>query len=170
MDGEAPIGRRRSAMQTGGEQCPRLVRWRRSQSKPGPSAARRGPLWLAPLALACALAAPSPAHAEFKPTSGSVTMISEGGDWVGGGTDRLYDAAETLSISGGLGGVEVSVSSGSEWFHLRFEPASGKQLEVGEYEGAERFAGAGTPGLDIGGDGRGCNEDLGRFIVKDIHV
>jgi hypothetical protein len=41
---------------------------------------------------------------------------------------------------------------------------------VGTYEGAERaaFASAGHPGIDIGGDGRGCNTISGRFQVEEI--
>jgi hypothetical protein len=41
---------------------------------------------------------------------------------------------------------------------------------LGRYDGAERygFRSAGTPGLDIGGDGHGCNEVAGRFDVKEL--
>jgi hypothetical protein len=47
----------------------------------------------------------------------------------------------------------------------------GKKLEVGEYNNAEGTpeANSGRPGLDVGGDGRGCNKPHGRFTVRDIH-
>jgi hypothetical protein len=128
-------------------------------------------LWATLLALACLLAAPLSAAAIS--TNGSVTMVSEGGDYIGGGTDRLFNTpVGTLSISGGLGHVEVSASGEAGSFTFDFAPPSGGQLEVGEYTGAQRypFEPAGSPGLAVSGDGRGCNHDYGRFIVKDIHV
>lgn len=47
---------------------------------------------------------------------------------------------------------------------------SGQSLKVGVYDRAERasFRSAGRPGLDIGGDGRGCNTVAGSFEVRDI--
>ena len=45
----------------------------------------------------------------------------------------------------------------------------GTALTPGVYEMAQRasFAQPGHPGIDIGGDGRGCNTITGRFQVKD---
>ncbi|MBX7222063.1 MAG: hypothetical protein K1Y36_19080 [Blastocatellia bacterium] len=45
----------------------------------------------------------------------------------------------------------------------------GKNLEVGVYENARRaaFAPDGNPGLDVGGNGRGCNMLGGRFTIFD---
>ena len=100
-------------------------------------------------------------------------MVSGAGDFIGGGTDRLFDTpAGTASIGGGLGHVEVSVSGEGGSFSFDFAPPAGKQLEVGEYSGAQRypFEPVGSPGLSVSGNGRGCNEDFGRFIVKDIHI
>jgi hypothetical protein len=99
-------------------------------------------------------------------------MASASGDYIGGGTDRLWDRPGTISIAGGLGHVEVRVSGEAGEFSFDFSPPSGSQLETREYTGAQRdgFQPAGVPGLDVSGDGRGCNEDFGRFIVKDIHV
>jgi hypothetical protein len=123
--------------------------------------------------LACLLAAPLSARAaELKPTSGSVTMVSEAGDYIGQGTDRLFDSPGTISWEGGLGGVRVDASGEAGEFHFEFEPPKGSQLHDGDYLGAQRagFQPAGVPGLDVGGEGRGCNNSYGRFIVKDIEV
>ena len=131
---------------------------------------RRACLLLLPILL---LAAPAVVRAEeFKVTSGSVTMVSLAGDYIGGGTDRLYDSPGELSISGGLGHVEISVSAGGEWWSFDFAPPKGSQLEVGEYSNAERypFQAASAAGLSVSGSGRGCNHDYGRFVVEDIHV
>ena len=133
----------------------------------------RSRLWIAPLMLVAVLGTSSAAHAESTPTTGDATLVSASGDWVGQGTDRLFDTpASKISVSGGLGHVEVAVERGSEWFYLDFAPASGRQLEDGEYTGAERypFEAPGHPGVDVSGDGRGCNEDFGKFVVRDIHV
>ena len=56
-------------------------------------------------------------------------MVSLAGDYIGQGTDRHYDTSGTLSISGGLGHVEISVSSGKEWWYLDFAPPSGGHLK-----------------------------------------
>jgi hypothetical protein len=97
-------------------------------------------------------------------------MVSEAGDWVGQGTDRLFDVPGTVSVSGGSSSVTVHVDSGPEWFNFEFAAPSGRQLEAGEYTDANRGASKAWPGLSVGGDGRGCNTSRGRFIVKDIHV
>jgi hypothetical protein len=40
----------------------------------------------------------------------------------------------------------------------------------GEYDGAQRtaFRSPTRPGIDVSGDGRGCNTDTGRFLVSDF--
>lgn len=108
-------------------------------------------------------------------TTGSVTMISQGGDYIGGGTDFVFDSPNTILFSGGLGGVTVGTPTpGAAVFGytIDFAPPSGQQLHVGEYDNAQRdpFQPAGSPGVSVYGDGRGCNMDYGRFVVKDIHI
>jgi Calx-beta domain len=51
-----------------------------------------------------------------------------------------------------------------------FGPASGLTLTKSEYEGAQRFAfhAPPKPGMDVFGDGRGCNTITGRFLVSYI--
>jgi hypothetical protein len=103
----------------------------------------------------------------------SVTMVSESGDFVGQGTDRLFDSPPgSVYLRGGLSHVEVSASGEPGEFSFDFAPPAGMQLEVGEYAGAQRypFEPAGVPGLSVSGDARGCNNDYGRFIVRDVHV
>jgi hypothetical protein len=48
----------------------------------------------------------------------------------------------------------------------------GQTLQPGFYDNAQRapFRTAGHPGIDIGGDGRGCNETTGSFYVHDYHL
>ncbi len=101
----------------------------------------------------------------------SATLVSERGDWVGQGVGRLFDAPRSVSISGEGNHVEAHVESGGESFSFDFAAPAGKPLEVGEYIRAERypFEAKIYPGLSVSGDGRGCNQDFGRFIIKDIH-
>lgn len=48
-------------------------------------------------------------------------------------------------------------------------PAGESQLTPGAYESAERypFRAAGRPGLNVEGEGRGCNRLSGRFIIVE---
>src|SRR4051812_10868039 len=116
------------------------------------------------------LAAPAVAHAA---TDSSVVMYSDAGDYIGGGQQRLYTAANsTISASGGSGEVSVSVSGGpsGDSFTLQFAAPTGQALTPGYYTDAQRaaFRTGGHPGIDVYGSGRGCNETEGRFEVKDI--
>ncbi len=119
-----------------------------------------------------ALAAPAGARAAG---TDAVTMFSDQGDSIGGGTHRLYTPLNsTFSLSGSTGCVTVRVSGGpyGDAFTLDFAAPPGQTLAPGVYDRAQRapFREAGRPGIDISGDGRGCNEDAGRFEVKDFRV
>jgi hypothetical protein len=101
----------------------------------------------------------------------SATLVSEPGDFIGGGTDRLFDNPHAVSLRGEPAHVELTAEHNGDSFTFDFAAPSGKQLEVGDYPGAERypFQAEGSPGLSVSGDGSGCNQDFGRFTVKDIH-
>lgn len=119
------------------------------------------------------LAVPSVASATSTPP-GWVTMVSESGDYIGQGHNELFDDG-TVGLDGGLGYVSVHTptpAGGVFGYTIEFAPPSGQDLQIGEYDNAERypFEPVSSPGLTVSGDGRGCNEDFGRFIIKDIHV
>ncbi len=124
---------------------------------------------LLPLALLLSAAA----AAQAAPATGqaSVTMVSEAGEYVGGGTNRLFAAPQAVFLRGSRNHVRVAVAYRGESFTFDFAAPSGEPLKVGEYTGAERypFETVESPGLAVSGDGRGCNNDYGRFVVKDIH-
>lgn len=113
------------------------------------------------------------AQAADAPTS-FVTMVSENGDYIGGGTNRLYRPGDgTVDVTGSVSGqVSVNVSGGpsGDAFDLTFAAPPGETLAPGSYDNAQRtaFRSAGHPGIDIDGDGRGCNETSGRFTVLDV--
>jgi len=112
-------------------------------------------------ASACALA--GPAIASAAPTT-FVTMLSDSGDYIGGGTQRLFQPSNSaISISGSAGYLTVFVSGGTagDSYDMDFAAPPGQTLVPGYYIGAQRapFREAGHPGIDISGSGRGCNED-----------
>jgi hypothetical protein len=122
-------------------------------------------------ALGLALVLPSAAHAASVDV---VTMFSDG-EWVGGGVQRVYTPANgQIAVSGSTSDLSVSVSGGAfgDAYSLEFAAPPGQTLVPGVYDKAQRapFREAGRPGIDISGDGRGCNTVSGRFEVKDFAV
>ena len=101
-------------------------------------------------------------------------MQSEPGDYIGGGRTYAFTPADgTFSANGNWdGGVSLSFHGWdwAEWWYLDFAAADAAPLAVGVYPGATRFPfqGPGEPGLDVSGDGRGCNMLTGSFEVKEI--
>jgi hypothetical protein len=107
-------------------------------------------------------------------------MQSQPGDYIGQGQNYLYDATNALfsaqaydRTGDGLGDymtVHVRTPDYSHWWYLTFGTNQlGTNLVQGTYTGAQRapFAGAGHPGLDVYGDGRGCNTLTGSFQVEE---
>src|SRR4051794_37744823 len=89
-------------------------------------------------------------------TSNSVTMVSDPGDWVGGG-GTLLAMPPIGSISASMTDVDelsVSVSSGTSSYSMAFATADGATMAAGVYEDAQRapFRQAGHPGIDISGN------------------
>jgi hypothetical protein len=126
------------------------------------------------LTLAFAVCGFVPAQAAASPTS-FVTMFSDPGDWIGGGTQRLFDPSDaSMSVIGTPADVSVDVSGGTlgDYYTLEFAAAPGHSLAPGVYVDAQRapFREAGHPGIDIYGSGRGCNTISGLFEVRDIGV
>lgn len=99
------------------------------------------------------------------------TMDSESGDYIGAGQDWFYDLSTSSIIMSKNydNGVSVSIS-GSEHWSADFAAPDEIQLQVGEYDYAERFPfqDPGAAGLTISGNGRGCNRNYGRFNVTKL--
>ena len=102
------------------------------------------------------------------------TLVSDPGDFVGGGGRAEYTTAHVVIwplwtldhvrvFIDGLPGV-----SGNS-FHAEFASARGEPFTPGTYAGATRwpFHEPG-PGLSVTGGGRGCNRLTGQFTVKEI--
>jgi len=107
-------------------------------------------------------------------TAGSFTMTGDPGDYIAGGTTYSYDVAagDLLSISADdeLRGVYLSIDGkNGDWWSMELKAPAGHQLAVGNYPEATRapFSGAGA-GIDVSGNGRGCNTIEGSFVVADV--
>lgn len=96
-------------------------------------------------------------------------LNSQPGDYIGQGVVQTLTPLDgTFTSTRQQGGVHVAFD-GSTWWDVDLVPASGQELVPGVYEGATRwpFQSPNGPGLDVSGDGRGCNELDGRFVVLE---
>ena len=104
-------------------------------------------------------------------TDGFLSLDSQPGDPIGGGQSLSFDSS-TAAFSTSYDGSQLTVTvfpfAGSFWFVVLGAPP-GQALIPGVYEGAVRsaFRQPGQAGIDVFGDGRGCNETSGRFVVSE---
>lgn len=102
----------------------------------------------------------------------SLTLRSDPGDYVGQGRTFSYSNGVDAVFQTGRGpsGVHIHVLpyAGLPWF-VDLAAPGGRPPPPGAYPGAMRnpFEPPGVPGLDINGEGRGCNELTGRFDVAE---
>jgi hypothetical protein len=97
-------------------------------------------------------------------------MRSDPGDYIGQGLTYKYTPRNAeLAVFGSLAGIHGSLTSGDEWWYLDFVPGSGDIIAPGEYPDARRYPFQGNnPGMDVSGNGRGCNELSGSFTVRSV--
>ena len=113
-------------------------------------------------------------HQAFAAPRTILILNSQPGDYIGGGIVQTYKPTDGPFIvrRASNGGISVSfhTPSYSHWWYLSFAPQRGKKLIIGQYEGAIRnsFQSPLQPGLSASGDGRGCNELSGRFLVSEV--
>ena len=101
----------------------------------------------------------------------SFTFVSGAGDYIGQGATAYYaPPASTVSISGTASYLTVSVTENGEWWYINIAAPVGQVLSAGTYTGAERapFRSGSAPGLEVYGNGRGCNQVFGSFTVQKI--
>jgi len=123
------------------------------------------------LALSAAVSAPLASAAPV--LEGSLSMTSDEGDYIGQGQTWSYDssAGDVFGVTTTAASVEGSVQAANgDWWHMRFAAPQGETLTTGTYDGATRypFQDPSDPGLDVFGDGRGCNTLTGSFTVTQI--
>jgi hypothetical protein len=131
---------------------------------PGDVGKRRRILALVAIVAAGTFAGPGPRSAASPYTESFVTMISQRGDWIGLGDSRhFHDGNGSVGARWNQGTVYVHASGGpydEEWM-LEFSTGDTKEMTTGDYDGRR-------PRVAIAGEGRGCNVETGRFLVKDI--
>jgi hypothetical protein len=107
----------------------------------------------------------------------AVALFSDAQDPIGEGVDRLWkgdDEDYWMQLgpqSDDVTDVEVMDKNDSTRWDFEFAPPPGQRfVPGGVYTGVQRagFQDAGHPGIDIFGDGRGCNDDGGEFEVRDV--
>ncbi|HSO34669.1 MAG TPA: hypothetical protein VLT33_19175 [Labilithrix sp.] len=108
--------------------------------------------------------------------SGNVLVLNgDSGDYIHPGYARITVAQWQPAASGPRDTVSFSIEpSGQQfgsWWNVELSTARlSVPLAVGTYQGAERapFASFMKPGLDVSGDGRGCNTLSGKFSIHEI--
>ncbi len=107
--------------------------------------------------------------------TGSLSFSGDSGDYISGGQSYSYSTGDQdgLTVSGSEDDSHVSVSvqgAGGDWWDLDLAAPSGQALTAGTYSNATRypFNASTAPGLDLDGNGRGCNELTGDFTVSDV--
>jgi hypothetical protein len=129
------------------------------------------------LAIATALGTaslPGLAHAQTV-QHGSFSFSGDPGDWISGGQSYSYATGnnDTLNVFAGTDENLVHLGvrgANGDWWDLYLAAPQGQQLAPGTYTGATRypFQSPGVPGLDLSGNGRGCNTETGFFTIEDV--
>lgn len=106
-----------------------------------------------------------------------LTLQSQPGDFIGQGVTQTFSPGDgTFQVNTVFGGgvsVFFHTASFSSFWSLEFGPPAGEALTPAkEYEGAQRFSfhSPTRPGMDVNGDGRGCNTLAGRFLVSEVAI
>ena len=106
------------------------------------------------------------AHAGAGAFTGA-SMESQPGDWIGQGNSYTFPTVTFTGLRGGY--PTFHVTNGTDYYDMWFAAVAGSPLTPGFYPGAQRFdfRAAGSPGLEVFGDGHGCNRVAGAFSVDD---
>lgn len=102
----------------------------------------------------------------------ALRLESDAGDYIGQGQKKTFSApAWSLSSYGSNSVLHVGVT-GDTWWYLDFASPSAQTLSPGRYAGATRypFNSPTGPGLNVDGDGRGCNRLIGWFEVLEYKL
>ena len=125
--------------------------------------------------------APAPAPAPTPTTPGeprqpvpgawSLRMTSDAGDYIGQGQSWTHGpTTDKLSAWGSPTLVRLYLTNSEGWWDGNFAAPPGQQLTQGvTYENAHRYPfNDNSPGLDVTGYGRGCNESTSRFTLDHL--
>lgn len=122
---------------------------------------------LTAMVLATATLVMTPARADA--TISSFSFESEAGEYVGEGeSGTLTSDAVTFTSHGTAGQADIRVDQMGAFWHIRLAAPTGSQLTPGTYTDARRWPATDHPGLDVSGNGNGCNVTFGSFTVRSI--
>ena len=105
------------------------------------------------------------------PGAWSLRMTSDAGDYIGQGQSWTHGpTTDTLRAWGSPSLVRLYLTNAEGWWDGNFAAPPGQTLKAGTtYENAHRYPfNDNSPGLDVGGYGRGCNESTSRFTVNHL--
>jgi hypothetical protein len=114
-------------------------------------------------------ATPLVASAAVSPAAGlnAFTLDGNGGSYLLGSGHMSFTGPQVTMRDSGSGGVSLSGQSATNGWTAMVSPSEGASLSVGTFE-TRRIRDATYWGLDIFGDGRGCNEDVGSITVHEV--
>ncbi len=99
--------------------------------------------------------------------SNLVLFLSAPGDYVGGGVNSFTTNQAAFAFNGS----PTYIGVGAFGYGFKFAPGSGAVFAVGTYSNTLPFPVNGSsPGMDISGNGRGCNTECGWFQVLEFHT
>jgi len=97
------------------------------------------------------------------------TLDSQPGDYIGQGqTLTLTSGNATITATGDTSGINMAANNVSHTFNALLAPPTGGALTAGTTYTTARMADASNAGLDVFGDGRGCNTSTGSMTVHEI--
>jgi hypothetical protein len=135
------------------------MRWAAEKTGPAPVASPPPGPW-------------SPPASAALPPGNFVYLQSEAGDYIGQGRTHTYTQRNAVLHvwASSARTAEIRVSGDETWYGRFTLPDSVSQFQIGVYRDVSRFefftpaAGA----LDWGGEGRGCNDVSGWFVVDSV--
>lgn len=120
-------------------------------------------------------AGPTPGQAaDLQPqtvTDAWLHFDSDSGDYIGAGNQKVWTLVESnFTVVGSERDIRANVSGQGDMWNIEFRAPSNGTLRPGVFLNAERapFVTGKAPGLEISGDGRGCNTLSGRFDIKEV--
>jgi hypothetical protein len=98
----------------------------------------------------------------------SYSFVSDPGDYIGQGVTKSYQGATSLfSLNGGDTFLQYDVSGQRDYWTALIAPPTGQHLRVHSYK-TKRSPDKTNAGLDVFGDGRGCNTSTGTLNITAI--
>jgi len=101
----------------------------------------------------------------------ALTLDSEAGDFIGGGESFTFTSGNaTIGATGDDTALTMTVSDGTHNFSADLLAPTGSTLTDGTTYTTTRLGDATNAGLDVSGDGNGCNTSTGTMTVHEISL